>query len=433
MKKYFNKSNMNFFELVINRAFFMVDIIRNKRITRELEFLEEFYGSDEKHNKQELCFQNLLNDIRHNAPYYKGVNKKLEDFPVITKKQIGDNLNNLVSNKYNKENLLKVTTSGSFGTPMIFYRNKSKQLRQIAEVLFFGRDIEYYMGRHHAFIRGVSKSKLKLFLQNEIHIDPTHLDKESLKNIVSKIRQTRYIIGFPSVIVSIIEYCEKMAISPDTFDILGIITTSEPLNSQQRKLIENFFNCTVIARYATEELGIIGNQCVESENYHINEASFIVEVLKKNIDEPAEEDEEGRIVVTDLYSNAMPLIRYDTGDYGVLGKGCPCGYNGKVLRTISGRKIQNLLDVNGEEVSPFSLNVRMKEYNNVYQFQFIQEKHNEYYLNLVVNENYNEEKMILENLHYILGEDANIKIHYVEEIEPLPSGKRPYIINKLNS
>src|SRR5699024_9727277 len=115
----------------------------------------------------------------------------------------------------------------------------------------------------------------------------------------------------------------------------------------------SFFNCPVVARYATEELGIIANQCLHTENYHVNEGSFIVEVLKKNSNNQVDPGEEGRIIVTDLYSNAMPLIRYDTGDLGVIKKGCSCGYKGKILKTISGRKIQNVLDAKGQEISPF--------------------------------------------------------------------------------
>src|SRR5699024_8903957 len=205
----------------------------------------------------------------------------------------------------------------------------------------------------------------------------------------------------------------------------------EPLLKTQREIIQSFFNCDVIARYAMEEFGIIANQCVYTDNYHVNDASFIVEVLKKESDEPADIGEEGRIVITDLYSNAMPLIRYDTGDYGVLKEKCFCGYNGTILKTISGRKIQSILDSKGNKISPFSINVIMKEHQNIYQFQFIQEDLNQYKLLLITNEEFNGRNSIFKDLHDILGVNANIEILIVDEIKPLPSGKRPYIVNKL--
>ena len=434
MNKYFNRHSMNLYELILNRLFFSADYLKNRTISRELKAIEKFYSSNHKDKNQRIRINDFLNEVNNNVPYYdKFSNIDLENYPVITKKEISNSYNDFLSKKYQKEKLVSVSTSGSYGTPMTFYRSNEKRIRQTAEVLYFGKEIDYYIGRNHAFIRGISKSKLKLFLQNEIHIDPTHLDEESVKVIIQKLKRAKFIIGFPSVILSIIKTCESMKISPKDFNILGIISTSEPLFAEQRLKIKHYFNCPIVARYATEELGIIANQCVHTESYHINEASFVVEILKKDSDEKAADGEEGRIVVTDLYSNAMPLIRYETGDLGTMTKGCSCGYDGKVLKTISGRKIESILDENNNEVSPFSINVKMKDYKNIYQFQFIQEDYNRYKLLLIVSEEFEGEKVILSGLKKILGKNANIQMELVESIPPLPSGKRPYIINKLNN
>src|SRR5699024_11761244 len=83
---------------------------------------------------------------------------------------------------------------------------------------------------------------------------------------------------------SLIQYCERMGDTSQDFNMLGIITTAEPLTVGQRKVMKDFFNCDVVARYAMEELGIIANQCIHTENYHVNDASFILEVLKKDND-----------------------------------------------------------------------------------------------------------------------------------------------------
>jgi|SRR5690625_535741 len=424
---------MDLFELIRNRLFFFVDKLRKGKIKNIIVSLEEFDISKNKEAKQDLMLTNLINDAKNNTEFYeKHAGKNFYQLPVITKNYLSDNREGFLSNKFKKEDLIKVSTSGSYGTPMTFYRSKVKQLRQIAEVLFFGRNVNYYFGRDHAFIRGVSKGKLNLLLQNEIHIDPTKLDESSLEAIRKKVKGTKYIIGFPSVILSLIQYCEKMGDTSKDFKMLGIITTAEPLTISQRAIMKDFFKCDVVARYAMEELGIIANQCVHTENYHVNDASFILEVLNKENDSPANIGEEGRIVITDLYSSAMPLIRYDTGDFGVLEEGCSCGYDGKVLKTISGRKIQSILDSKENKISPFSINVMMKDYQNIYQFQFIQEDLNKYQLLLVINDKFNVKDAILQDLYKILGEDANISVSIVNEIKPLPSGKRPYIINKLN-
>lgn len=421
------------FELLRNHLFFFVDKLKGNKLKNILNSLEEFSSSKDKQDKQALMLDDLLKDVKKNTKFYKKQsNKSFNQLQVITKDFLSDNWDEFLSHQFNKQDLVKVSTSGSYGTPMTFYRNKIKQFRQIAEVIFFGQFVNYYFGRNHSFIRGVSKSRISLLLQNEVHIDPTKLDDNSLEDMRKKVKKTKFIIGFPSVILSLIQYCEKVGDTSKDFNMLGIITTAEPLTENQRKVMEDFFNCKVVARYAMEELGIIANQCVHTENYHVNDASFVIEVLEKENDNPADIGEEGRIIITDLYSNAMPLIRYDTGDYGVLQETCSCGYDGKVLTTISGRKIQSVLDSNGNKISPFAINVKLKDYRNIYQFQFIQEDFNRYQLLLVVNNQFDAKNAILKDLYTILGKKANIKITIVDEINPLPSGKRPYIINKLN-
>jgi len=425
---------MDLFELLRNRMFFLVDkLLRNKKVTNVLTSLEEFDQSKNKSHIQNVKKDNLLADVKSSTEFYKTFGStNFNQLPIITKEYLAENREKFISNRFNKDDLIKVSTSGSYGTPMSFYRTKQKQMRQIAEVIFLGKHINYYIGRHHAFIRGVSKNKINLLLQNEVHIDPTKLDEPSLEKMRKKVKKTKFIIGFPSVILSLIKYCEEMGDTSKDFKLLGIITTAEPLTENQRGLMKGFFNCNVVARYAMEELGLIATQCVHTENYHINEASFIVEVLQKESDSTATFGEEGRIIITDLDSNAMPLIRYDSGDFGVLQQRCSCGFDGKVLKTISGRKIQNILDSQGNIISPFSINVMMKDYENIYQFQFVQEGINQYHLLLITNSKFKGKESLLADLYKILGTDANIEVFIVDEIKPLPSGKRPYIINKLD-
>lgn len=51
-----------------------------------------------------------------------------------------------------------------------------------------------------------------------------------------------------------------------------------------------------------------------SRRFYLNEASYFLEVAEIDSDEPAEYGELGRIVITDFFNYAFPLIRYDNGD-----------------------------------------------------------------------------------------------------------------------
>ena len=65
-----------------------------------------------------------------------------------------------------------------------------------------------------------------------------------------------------------------------------------------------------------------------------------------------EEGELARIVVTDLFNYAMPLIRYDTGDLAVVEKHEKYG---KVITSIEGRRTDFIYNTSGDVLSPYSV------------------------------------------------------------------------------
>ena len=222
-------------------------------------------------------------------------------------------------------------------------------------------------------------------------------------------------IGYASAILALAEYCNKKGDKPEQFNLKGIITSSETLYESTRNLIKETFGCDVISRYSTEEFGVLAHECTVENLHHVNELSYIVEL--------------GRVVVTDLFSHAMPLIRYDTGDLAILGEECNCNLKGMVLERIEGRSIETIYDTNGERVSAFAINGAMRDLNNVYQYQFVQESPLINTIKLCVSNEFRESEVIISRFKNILGDKASIKIEYVDEIPKLKSGKRPYIIS----
>ena len=92
---------------------------------------------------------------------------------------------------------------------------------------------------------------------------------------------------------------------------------SEGLDAIGKSEIEQAFKTKVFSRYSNVENGIIAQQTDKSFDYYfINSASYYVEILEMDLDVPVLKGELGRIVVTDLFNDAMPFIRYDTGDIG---------------------------------------------------------------------------------------------------------------------
>ena len=80
----------------------------------------------------------------------------------------------------------------------------------------------------------------------------------------------------------------------------------------------------------------------------------------------------GRIVVTSLHNFAMPLIRYDIGDFAQVGEACDCGRGLPVLTRILGRVRNTLVTADGKRYWPVFGTRALMDSAPVRQYQFVQ-------------------------------------------------------------
>jgi phenylacetate-CoA ligase len=426
-------------EYIRNRTFKILDGLRKESIHQYVHELRSFEAGGYNYTIVEEKLNGFLSRVQNSSPFYE--NKKnefnLNMYPVIAKRDLRNNIAQIKSLSYANKKLVKVSTSGSYGTPFTFYLTPGKKKRQLAEVLYHGESIGYEVGIKHAFFRTVlHKSKLKLWLQNEIHIPSKVLGQDFLEQsrFLIKKKKIRLLMGFPSAIVLLAQFCIDQGDQQTDFAIKGVITYAENITKKQRDSISQAFGCKVYSRYGTEELGILGGQIDNESDFILNTCNYVVEVLKLDEDVTVQPGETGRVVVTDLYSDAIPLIRYETGDLAVLGE----VFNenkgwAKSLRSLSGRVIQMLNATNGEKLYPLYFENVIEKIKNFGQYQLIQETAKDFTLNLVPNSAFNKivfsETLLIKEMRDWLGQDAHIKIQLVNDIEMLPSGKRPSVIN----
>src|SRR5690606_600549 len=124
-------------------------------------------------------------------------------------------------------------------------------------------------------------------------------------------------------------------------DVKSVIAMSETLNDYTKFTIPKYFGVPVVSRYSNLENGIIAQQETNgSGNYLVNTASYFIEILEMDSDKPAPPGRLGRIVITDFFNYAMPMIRYDTGDIGSIS---PDKVGNKLyLAHVEGRKLDLL-------------------------------------------------------------------------------------------
>jgi phenylacetate-CoA ligase len=103
-----------------------------------------------------------------------------------------------------------------------------------------------------------------------------------------------------------------------------------------RRSIEDAWNGAKVRDvYAMEELGVLAAECAEGDGLHCFEDNFLYEVADPESGDLRGQGEPGELVITTLKAEAMPLIRYRTGDLVVMeGDGCPCGRTHHRLRVL---------------------------------------------------------------------------------------------------
>lgn len=344
----------------------------------------------------------------------------------------------ILSKAYSNKELKKVTTSGSYGTPLSFYLTPAKKKRQSAEAIFYSKKANYEVGIYHGYFRTkLSKSKFKRWLQNE-HFICSKVIGEAFYTETRKLlkkKKIKVLIGFASAIGILAEYCIDKRDKPEDFSINGVLTFAETLTAKQQYNISKAFGCKVISRYGAEELGILGYQEDREKGFILNTCNYIFEVLKLNEDSSVLPGEIGRVVVTDLHSDALPLIRYETGDLAVLGDVFLENNSwAKSLKSLSGRVIQIINAPNGDKLFSSYFENILEKYTIVTQYQLIQETEKDFTLRIVPKESFKPEEFsdleLMLDMKNWLGNEAHIQIEIVDDIEMLPSGKRPSIIKK---
>jgi phenylacetate-CoA ligase len=244
-------------------------------------------------------------------------------------------------------------------------------------------------------------------------------------------KDVHFLIGYASAIIELAEYINSCNDTPDMYDVKGVMVLAEPFSDIMREKAVKAFGCPVIAKYSSQETGVIACECPDQYEYHINNTSFIVELLEINSDKPAGNGQMGRVVITDLFSHAMPLIRYDIGDLAILSPSHKCGLDTLMFERIEGRIAAAVFNTSDNMVHFASIVNRVWDMKNVLMYQFIQESKKEYTLKIVPLPGYDpgQENFYSMRMKEVLGEDAQIKFDKVEDIPPLNSGKRPFYVN----
>lgn len=377
----------------------------------------------------------LMNATLHSEFYkkYDGF-KSLQDFPIVNKEILKQNWDKVLVPEYrdrtdNKEK----HTSGSTGTPFQVIWDHRKHCRMIADAKYWAK-LGGCESHERVVCLVVEKKKHYVPMEkqekdNVYTINCGYFDDESIAKLLSEVGKykPRCIIGYSSMWDAIANYIYEGKAGTCSFELYSIMAEAEGLKERTREILRSYFKCPVYSRYGNEECGSMAQEDGSENGHVLNMASYYFEILKMDKDEPAGEGEIGRVVITDLFNYAFPIIRYENGDLAIK-RTTPDGHI--YLQDVVGRKVDMLYTTDGKMVNWLRALIFIKDFNDIKQFQIVQEDYT-HFTWILNTQNHTYEELIVKESKDVFGKDAEFTFKYVDEIPKLASGKTRMTVCKI--
>jgi len=159
----------------------------------------------------------------------------------------------------------------------------------------------------------------------------------------------------PSYALYLADVLDEKRVDPKKDLNLRIIYTgAEPFSEKMREKIEGIYGADAFNSYGLSEMNGpgVGFECQKKDGMHIWEDNFILEVIDPATGEPLPPGKEGELVLTSINREAMPIIRYRTGDITLIYPDrCPCGRAHRKISPIKGR-VDDMFIIRGVNVFP---------------------------------------------------------------------------------
>ncbi|GMU81558.1 MAG: phenylacetate--CoA ligase [Planctomycetota bacterium] len=300
----------------------------------------------------------------------------LPRLPVLSKRDVAAAGRDMYSSRFPRWMTRIAHTGGTTGTP-----------------LHLNRDL-WSIGNEHAFVRrqwdwaGIGPADRCAYLTGEIVAPPDtsngrlykydavlkklvlstyHLSDSVAPHYLDVMRDARVaaLVAYPSSALILARYAIE---NHHDVRLRAVLTTSETLHPDAKKLITDAFHCRVFDFYGSAERVCYIFTC-DQDTYHIIPEYGITELQCI-----APNNTRSRIVATGFWNLAMPLLRYDLGDIVEPGtSGCACGRSFPTVERIYGRPQEYLVAPDGRRLGAALLTHLLYGARNIVESQLVQD------------------------------------------------------------
>ena len=444
--------------LLIRRVLYPLWTLKNG--SARLRYLAEldksqYWSTNKLVDQQWTLFKAMVSHAFETCPYYRqkyreaGITPSdlrsradIDRVPTITKEEIQEYRDEMVSTKYSTGSLIPDMTGGSTGSPMQFYYDKERLDSRVGATLRHNRWAGWEIGDRAAILWGAPqdikmsgklKDRMRTWIQERrLILDASALSEAAMANFARELIRYRPTVlqAYSNTLGLFARYIQAQKI--EEIRPQGIICSAEVLTEDNRRLIEETFGCSVYNRYGCRELAVIASECDAHQGLHINAENLLVEAVNNG---RSCIDEDGEIVITDLRNFAMPMIRYRIRDVGRIKQAsCVCSRGLPLMELAGGRVTDFLVATNGDKVSGIVIATYViTKLPGVRQIQLVQNEIGSLTINLVKAPDWTAATMteLMARIRRYLGEDIRLKIEFKDQIPLERSGKYRFSVSTL--
>lgn len=333
----------------------------------------DLYFSDIAEQKafQQKALKDLLQYLNTNSPFYKNMFLKngidintvsLDALPTTSKEDL--QLHNWDFLCVPKSQIAEyTTTSGTLGSPVVIALSEN-DLQRLAynEYCSFkmmgltGQDcIQLMLTLDRQFMAGMAYYQgSRAIGASCVRTGPGHVSKqlESIQQL-----QVSTLVAVPSFLLKLKEIAQQSGVNLNQLPVKKVLAIGESLYDENwqksilhQRLLKDW-NIAIHSTYASTEMQTAFTACNEGSGLHSNPELIIVELLDED-GHAVKEGETGEITITTLGVEAMPLLRYRTGDLSKFNsQACSCGRQSLRIGAVLGRKKQ-MIKYKGTSVYP---------------------------------------------------------------------------------
>jgi phenylacetate-CoA ligase len=395
---------------------------------------------------QDEKVKQLIAHVYDNVPYYHDVINSLkltpkdiscvadlQKLPILTKEDIRNNFDRLVSRKAKVRELIHRHTSGTSGKALHFYSSKSSISFQWAVWWRLRLRFGLKFGTWHANFTGklvVPPEQVKppYWRWNspccQALLNMHHLTPSKIRAVIDFLngQEFEFYTGYPSIIHMLAVNARDAGLELTSRPRV-ICTGAEPMNDLQRRDIELLTHATLTDHWGLSEGCGNAAKCP----HRVYHEDFEFGVLECADPHPAGGQRlRGRLVCTGFANWDFPFIRYDTGDSGTWESSdfrCACGRQSRVLDRIEGRQEDYVITPEGARIMRFDY--IFKDTMNVKEAQVLQERPGAIKMRVVRRPEYcvEDEQSLASEIKRWISPRIEVCFEYVDEIERESSGK----------